>query len=75
MRNFLALIGLLLVLVVGVGVWQGWFKFAVDSNKKVTVEVDGQKATDDTKKFGEAVKDKLDNLKKDSDTSSTGNGK
>lgn len=69
MRNFLAFIGLVLVVVVVAGVYRGWFTFAVDSNKNVTIGVNGEKALTDSKQFGEKVIEKggdaLDNLKKD----------
>jgi hypothetical protein len=65
----LAFIGLVLVVVVGVGVYRGWFTFAVDSNKNVTIGVNGEKAIKDTKEGGEILGDKIkngvDNLKKD----------
>lgn len=71
MRNMLALVGLALVVFVGVGVWQGWFKVAFDSDKKVSVDFDTKKASEDTKKGIEALKDKVDHLKKDSETTPT----
>jgi hypothetical protein len=49
MKNFLAFVGLLVVLLIGVGIWQGWFKFSVDSDKKVNIEADGKKITEDLK--------------------------
>jgi hypothetical protein len=49
MKNFLAFIGLLVVLIIGVGIWQGWFKFSVSDDKKVNIEADGKKITDDLK--------------------------
>jgi hypothetical protein len=71
MKNLFAIIGLLVVLFIGVGIWQGWFKFAVNSDNKVSVDVDGKKVGDDIKKGGEAVQQKLNELKKD--TPPTGN--
>ena len=71
MKNFFALIGLLVVVFVGVGIWQGWFKFAVNSDNKVTVEVDGQKAGEDGKRAWEAGKEKLEELKKKDDGGTT----
>ncbi len=69
MRNFLAFIGLVLVVVVVAGVYRGWFTFAVDSNKNVTIGVNGEKAITDSKKGLETglekAKDIADNLKKD----------
>lgn len=64
MKNFFAFIGVLVVLLIGIGIWQGWFKFAVNSDEKVTVEVDGKKVKEDGQKAGEAVKDKIEDLKK-----------
>ena len=49
MKNFLAFVGLLVVLLIGMGIWQGWFKFSVDDNKKVNIEADGKKITEDIK--------------------------
>ena len=73
MKNFFAFIGVLVVVLVGVGIWQGWFKFAVNSDEKVTVEVDGKKVKEDSQKAGEVVKDKIEDLKKKGDeTSPTG---
>ncbi len=72
MKNFFAFIGVLVVLLVGVGIWQGWFKFAVNSDEKVTVEMEGKKAKEDLQKAGEVVKDKLEDLKKkDGETTPT----
>jgi hypothetical protein len=68
MKNFFALIGLLVVVLVGVGIWQGWFKFAVNSDQKVVVEVDGKKAGEDVKEGWEKVKEKAEELKKKDDT-------
>ena len=70
MKNFLAFVGLLVVATVGVGIWQGWFKFSVDDNKKVNIEADGKKITEDISygvdkakaglnEFGEKAKDSL----------------
>ncbi len=72
MKNFLAFVGLLVVATIGIGIWQGWFKFSVDSNKKVIIETDGQKALEDIKKGtdkakevgGEFVDKAKDSLKK-----------
>lgn len=64
MKNFFAVIGVLVVLLIGVGIWQGWFKFAVNSDERVTVEVDGKKVKEDGKKAWEASKEKLEELKK-----------
>lgn len=69
MKNFFALIGLLVVAFVGVGIWQGWFKFAVNDENKVTVELDGKKASEDGQKAWEAGKEKLEELKKKDDGS------
>jgi hypothetical protein len=70
MKNFLAFVGLLVVLLIGVGIWQGWFKFSVDDHKKVNIEADGNKISEDIKigvdkakeglnEFGEKAKDSL----------------
>ena len=64
MKNFFAVVGVLVVLFVGVGVWQGWFKFAVNTDNKVSVDFDGKKAGDDIKKGTEVVQEKLKELKK-----------
>lgn len=64
MKNFFAFVGVLVVLLIGVGIWQGWFKFAVNSDDKVTVEVDGKKVKEDSQKAIEAGKEKLEELKK-----------
>ena len=64
MKNFFAFVGVLVVLLIGVGIWQGWFKFAVNSDDKVTVEVDGKKVKQDSQKAIEAGKEKLEELKK-----------
>lgn len=72
MKNFFAFIGVLVVVVIVLGIWQGWFKFAVNSDEKVIVEMDGKKVKADSEKAGEVVKEKLDDLKKkDSETPST----
>lgn len=71
MKNFFALVGLLVVVFVGIGIWQGWFKFAVNSDQKVMVEVDGKKVKDDGEKAWEAGKEKLEELKKKDETSPT----
>ena len=68
MKNFFAFIGVLVVLFVGIGIWQNWFKFAVNSDNKVTLEVDGQKVKDDGKAAIEAGKEKLEDLKKKDDS-------
>ena len=59
MRNLLAVVGLLVIALVSVGIWQGWFKFSVDNNKKGTVEIDGKKAIEDIKYGAEKAKDGL----------------
>ncbi len=67
MKNLFAFIGVLVVVVVGVGIWQGWFKFAYNSDGKVIVEGDTNKAKEDIKKGVEAGKEKLEDLKKKDD--------
>jgi hypothetical protein len=64
----------LVVLLIGVGIWQGWFKFAVNSDEKVTVEVDGRKVKADSQAAIEAGRQKLEDLKKTDDgkTGATG---
>jgi cytoskeletal protein RodZ len=64
MKNFFAFVGVLVVVLIGVGIWQGWFKFAVNSDEKLTVEVDGKKVKEDSGKAWEAGKEKLQELKK-----------
>lgn len=71
MKNFFAVVGVLVVVFIGVGIWQGWFKFAVNSDEKVTFEVDGKKVKEDSNKAWEAGKEKLEELKKKDDTTST----
>jgi hypothetical protein len=72
----LALIGLLVVVVVGVGLYRGWFKFNVDSDKNVTINVDGQRALQDGKQgldySAEKLKGLSENLKKDGTPATTG---
>jgi hypothetical protein len=63
-KNFFAFVGVLVVVLVGVGIWQGWFKFAVNSDEKVIVEMDGKKVKADSEKASEVVKEKLEDLKK-----------
>jgi hypothetical protein len=74
MRNFLAFIGLLLVVFVGVGLYKGWFKFSMDSDKNVNISVNGEKAIKDTKEITgagiEKTKEIVGNLKKDQDGNS-----
>ena len=70
MRNFLAFVGLVVVLAVGLGYYLGWYKFAMtpgrDGTQHISVDVDTKKATDDLgtgfDKLGQGVKD---NLKKE----------
>ena len=71
MKNFFAFVGVLVVVLIGVGIWQGWFKFAVNSDEKVTLEVDGKKVKEDSSKAWEASKEKLEELKKKNDTAPT----
>lgn len=71
MKNFFAFVGVLVVVLIGVGIWQGWFKFAVNSDEKLTVEVDGKKVKEDSNKAWEAGKEKLEELKKKNDTPTT----
>lgn len=72
MKNFFAFIGVLVVVFVGVGIWQGWFKFAVNSDNKVAAEFDAQKAGDDGKKWIEVGKEKLEELKKKEEAGTPG---
>lgn len=72
MKNFFAFVGVLVVLLIGVGIWQGWFKFAINSDEKVTVEVDGKKVKEDSQKALEVGREKLEELKKkDAETTQT----
>lgn len=71
MKNFFAFVGVLVVVFVGVGIWQGWFKFAINSDNKVTTEFDAQKAADDAKKAGEAAQQKIEEMKKKDETTPT----
>ncbi len=72
MKNLFAIIGLLVVLFIGVGIWQGWFKFAVNSDNKATVEADLKKAGDDIKKGIEVGKEKIEGAIKKDDTPTSG---
>lgn len=72
MKNFFAFVGVLVVLFIGVGIWQGWFKFAVNSDNKVTTEFDAKKAAEDAKKAGEKVQEKIDEMKKKDESTPTG---
>jgi hypothetical protein len=75
MKNLFAIIGLLVVLFIGVGIWQGWFKFAVNSDNKAVVEADLKKAGDDIKKGIEVGKDKFEGaMKKDTPPTGTTTG-
>lgn len=72
MKNFFAFVGVLVVALIVLGIWQGWFKFAVNSDEKVIVEMDGKKVKADSEKAGEVVKEKLEDLKKkDGETAPT----
>ncbi len=72
MRNLLALLGLLLVIVVVVGYYRGWFTVTVDSDKNFTIKGDGSKMIRETKEgvsIGiDKVKELSENLKRDEDT-------
>ena|GEM_PF-2089158 len=64
MRNFLAFIGLIVVVAVGAGYYLGWYKFAMtpgkDGKQHITVDVDTKKAVDDVGTgFDQLIKDKL----------------
>ena len=75
MKNFFAFLGVVVVVLVVLGIWQGWFKFAVNSDEKVTVEVDGKKVKADGEKANEVIKEKLEDLKKkESETAPTEKG-
>jgi cytoskeletal protein RodZ len=71
MKNFFAVVGVLVVVFIGIGIWQNWFKFAVNSEDKVTFEVDGKKVKEDSNRALEAGKEKLEELKKKDDTATT----
>jgi hypothetical protein len=70
MRNLLALIGAALVAFVGAGWYLGWYQ--VDSTgtgaqRKVSIEVDGQKISSDLEKGSTRVQQALDSKLKSSD--------
>lgn len=58
MKNLLALIGLAVVLVVGLGWYLGWYQVATepttDGHRKINVDLNTKKITEDVKK-GEKV--------------------
>jgi hypothetical protein len=59
MRNLLALVGLLVVVVGAVGWYCGWFKLSVskgtDGKPAITTTVDTQKVSDDSSAFFQKV--------------------
>ena len=67
MRNFLALVGLVVVAAAGAGYYFDWYRFSMIPGKNgkqhITVDVDTQKAADDVgtglDKTGQLIKDKL----------------
>lgn len=76
MRNLFALIGFIVVVVVGVGFWRGWYKIDWEkgSNGKLNIQIqaDTNRGISDLKEAGEAVVEKggqiaesLKNEKKD----------
>lgn len=60
MRNLLALVGLVVVLVGGLGWYLQWYKFGTaptgDGHTKVTFDVDGNEIKKDVKKGEDAIK-------------------
>ena len=68
MKNLFAFIGVVLVVVIGVGIWQNWFKIDFNSKDgKVYIEGDVKKAEADGKEFLDKGKEKLNDLKKKDD--------
>jgi hypothetical protein len=73
MKNILALIGLAVVLTVGLGWYQGWYKIGTtpgaDGHRQINVDVNTKKITEDEKKLQQKVTDVIS-----SQTQSQGNG-
>src|SRR5436190_290205 len=63
MRNLLALVGLAVVVMIGLGWYLEWYKFGSDVGKDghrtIKVEVDADKIAQDEKKFQQRVTDAL----------------
>jgi hypothetical protein len=61
MKNLLALLGLAIVVVGGVGYYQGWFKFSVsrnlDGSLRVQTDVNTAQASSDISQIGKKVED------------------
>lgn len=67
MRTFFVVLALLVVGVVGLGFYQGWFSFTSNNAKTestITLTVDKDKIQEDTKEVTESVQD-LGNTAKD----------
>jgi hypothetical protein len=60
MKNLLALIGLVVVLVAGLGWYLGWYKLSTDAGH-VKVDLDTQEISKDLKKGRDAVGNIIDN--------------
>jgi hypothetical protein len=69
MKNLLALVGAVVVLVGGLGWYLGWYKLGTtagtDGHTKVTVDVDGNEVRKDLKKGEDAIKGILNRNGKD----------
>jgi hypothetical protein len=61
-RNFLAFLAALVIVVAGLGWYLGWYKIdslpLIGGHKRVTVDIDTNKVKDDVKKGGEVVIEK-----------------
>lgn len=69
MRNFLALIGAVVVLFVGLGWYLGWYSFMLspgaEGKQRLQVDVDTKKIADDAKKVGQAANNVIQSATKD----------
>jgi len=69
MRNFLALIGAIVVLFVGLGWYLGWYSFALspgaEGKQRLQVDVDTKRIADDAKKVGQAANNVIQSATKD----------
>lgn len=64
MKNLLALVGLVVVVVAGAGWYLGWYKIGTEpttaGHRKINVDVNTNKITEDLKKGREAVGDLIE---------------
>lgn len=59
MKNLLALVGTVVVIVAGAGWYLGWYKFSTESGH-MKVDLDLKKAAEDVKKGGNAVENLIE---------------